>query len=101
VSSRKLYDEGAFVVHSPALEQLVPPEAHLRANPYDLNRVGVADGTAVRVTSPRGSLVTAAVADPGVPRGSAYLAVNLPGDDASALIDASEPVTDVRLESIQ
>jgi hypothetical protein len=40
-----------------------------------------------------------AVADPGVPIGSASVAFNTPDGGAADLIDASAPVTDVRLES--
>jgi hypothetical protein len=40
------------------------------------------------------------VADTGVPRGSASLAFNTPGDGVADLIDASAAVTDVRLENL-
>ncbi|MGH9224716.1 MAG: NADH-quinone oxidoreductase subunit NuoG [Acidimicrobiales bacterium] len=100
VSGRRLYDGGVMVQHSPALAQLVG-EAALRANPYDLDQVGVRSGDAVRVTSPRGSLVLAVVHDPSIARGSASLDINLPGEGAADLIDASQPVTEVRLESVK
>jgi hypothetical protein len=44
--------------------------------------------------------VTTVVADTGVPRGSASLDFNLPGEGAADLIDAFQPVTEVRLESL-
>jgi NADH-quinone oxidoreductase subunit G len=100
VSGRRLYDAGVLVQHSPALAELVPEPA-LRANPYDLDQVGVAGGEQVRVTSPRGSLVSTVVADAAVPRGSASLDFNLPGEGAADLIDAFQPVTEVRLESLR
>jgi hypothetical protein len=40
-----------------------------------------------------------AVPDAAVPRGSAWLPVNLSGVDAADLIDVAQPVTDVRVET--
>jgi NADH-quinone oxidoreductase subunit G len=100
VSGRRLYDDGVLVRHSPALAQLVEGPV-LRANPYDLDQIGVRPGEPVRVTSPRGSLVLAVTADAGVPKGSASLEFNLPGESAADLIDVSLPVTEVRLQSVE
>ncbi|HET6792987.1 MAG TPA: NADH-quinone oxidoreductase subunit NuoG [Acidimicrobiales bacterium] len=98
VSGRRLYDEAVGTRQSPSLAGLVP-EARLRANPYDLDRLGVTTGDRVRVLSPRSSQILVAQADAGIPRGSAWIGFNLPGSDAAALIDATRPVTDVRLET--
>jgi NADH-quinone oxidoreductase subunit G len=103
VSGRRLYDGGWSVAASPSLAPLTGP-AVARANPYDLDRLGVGTGDLVRVRSPRGSLVLEAQADEGVPRGVVAVDVNLgvPGgaDNAAArLIDATAVVTDVRLET--
>ena len=38
--------------------------------------------------------------DSRIPRGSAALAFNLPGDGAADLIDATAPITDVRIENL-
>ncbi len=54
----------------------------------------------MRAISPRVSMVLEVLADTGVPRGSASLIFNLPGEGAADLIDATSPVTDVRLESV-
>jgi hypothetical protein len=63
----------------------------------------------VRIRSSRGALQLEAVADDGVPRGVVSIDFNLHGDDpgegtegagASALIDAGQPVIDVRLETL-
>jgi hypothetical protein len=54
----------------------------------------------VRVSSSRGSLTLTAVADRAVLRGSAELAFNQPGPGAADLIDASLPITDVRVETV-
>jgi NADH-quinone oxidoreductase subunit G len=96
VVTRKLYDLGTEVQTSPALASLAPG-AVVRLHPHDFDRVGVAAGTSVTVSSARGSIALPVHPDDGVPRGSAALLVNQPGGDAFALIDASQPVTDVRV----
>ena len=40
-------------------------------------------------------------ADPRVLRGSEVLAFNAPGDGAADLIDAGQPVTDLRVETVK
>jgi NADH-quinone oxidoreductase subunit G len=99
VATRTLWDAGTLAQHSPHLADLHPAQ-RLRVNPYDLDRLGVASGGRIRVVSPRTSLVVDVVADTGVPRGVASLLFNLPGDGVAELIDATEPVTDVRLETV-
>jgi anaerobic selenocysteine-containing dehydrogenase len=101
VTGRRLYDAGVMVQRSPALAQLVAPQAQFFANPTDLDQVGVRDGDQVRVWSPRGSVVLPAVADPAMPRGCASLDANLPGPGANDLIDATLLVTEVRLETVK
>jgi anaerobic selenocysteine-containing dehydrogenase len=99
VATRTLWDNGTLVQHSPHLASLAPP-LRLRVNPYDLDRLGVPSGGQVRVISPRTSMVLPVDADTGVPRGSASLIFNLAGEGAADLIDATAPVTDVRLETV-
>ncbi len=100
VAGRRLYDAGVMVQRSPALAQLVPAASQLCANPYDLDQVGVRNGDPVRVWSPRGSVVLTAVADPSIPRGCASVDANLPGPGATDLIDVTQAVTEVRLETV-
>jgi anaerobic selenocysteine-containing dehydrogenase len=99
VATRTLWDNGTLVQHSPSLASL-PPPLRLRVNPYDLDRLGVRSGGQVRVISPRTSMVFDVLADAGVPRGSASLLFNVPGDGAADLMDATSPVTDVRIETV-
>jgi len=99
VSGHTLYDQGVGVQRSPSLAGLTPPP-RLRANPYDLDRLGLTTGDRARVRSDHASLVIEVVADGGVPRGSAALPFNLEGESAAELIVASGPVTDVRLETV-
>ena len=99
VTSRALYDAGVLVQRSPALAPLARG-CRFRANPHDLSRLGIRPGDLVRVTSPRAALLLEAAADAGVPRGSAAVDFNPPGEGAADLIDASQPVTDVRVETV-
>ena len=100
VSGRTLYGRGTLVQHAPALAPLAPPPC-ARANPSDLDRLGMGQGGRVRVRSNRASFVVDALPDPGVPRGSLSLPFNAADDGAGAgeLIDATAAVTDVRVET--
>jgi NADH-quinone oxidoreductase subunit G len=99
VSGRKLYDAGRVSTASPSLTPLAPGTAML-VHAADRDRIGVADGDAVRVTSSRGSVTLPVRAAAGIPRGVAFLPFNQPGPGAGDLIDASAPVTDVRVETL-
>jgi NADH-quinone oxidoreductase subunit G len=97
VVTRKLYDRGTLVANSPALAELAEP-ATLRLSPHDFDRLGIAAGDDVRVTSNRGNVSVPTVPDPGVPRGIAHLHANKAGGRANVLIDGNAPITDVRVE---
>jgi NADH-quinone oxidoreductase subunit G len=97
VVTRKLYDRGTLVQHSPSLAGLAE-RATLRLNPLDFDRLGIVSGDDVRVTSSRGHVTVATGPDPAVPRGVAALDANKAGGRANVLIDANTPVTDVRVE---
>ena len=105
VATRRLYDAGCTVTGSPSLTPLVPALA-VRANPYDLDRLGAKTGDRVQVRSARGTLVLTAESDAGVPRGVVAVDFNVPGGPAkvanavSTLIDSRHPVTEVRMESV-
>jgi anaerobic selenocysteine-containing dehydrogenase len=101
VVSRRLYDGGSAVQDSPSLAALTP-ELEARANPYDLDRLGVHTGQPVRVRSNRGALELPARADDGVARGVVVIDFNVGAKNpAATLVEAGAPVTDVRLESVQ
>jgi NADH-quinone oxidoreductase subunit G len=97
VAARRLYDRGVLLQHSPTLAELAAGTV-LRLNPYDYDRLGVAAGEQVKVSSARGSVTVGVIVDKGVPRGSAALLVNQPNASATDLIDATAAVTDVRVE---
>jgi len=98
VSGHSLYDLGRSVAGSVSMGQLVRPAA-LLVHPAELERLGVADGDTLRVSSGREPVSLPVAAHPGVPEGVAYLPFNRPPVPASALIDATAPVTDLRLEA--
>jgi hypothetical protein len=67
----------------------------------DRDRIGVSDGTRVRVTSARATVELPLVADRATPQGTAFLATNRLGPGASELVDPNEPVTDLRVETLR
>ncbi len=98
VSSRVLYDGGVMAGATPSFGALVR-DGELLVNPQDRDRIGVADGDTVRVTSAHGQLDLPMRADAGVPLGNAVLPWNLPKHLAADLVDAGSAVTDLRVES--
>ncbi|MBV9411294.1 MAG: NADH-quinone oxidoreductase subunit NuoG [Acidimicrobiia bacterium] len=100
VSARKLYDAGVIVQHCPSLAHLAV-RTRLRMSAHDLDRLGVHTGDRVKVSSQRGSATVEVEVDEGLPRGSASLTFNEPGEaDAADLIDATQPVTALRVETV-
>jgi len=99
VSRRTLYGNGTLVQAAPALAALAKAPC-ARANPSDLDRLGMGKGGQVRVRSNRANFLVDAEPDAGVPRGSLSLAFNSGGGEgAGELIDAAAVVTDVRVET--
>ena len=98
VVSRKLYDNAIGTAKSPSLAHLAAG-SQLHLHPLDIERVGSTDGAEVKVTSKRASMVFTVVADDTVVRGSAWVPFNQPGPSIGELIDSSDVVTDVRVES--
>lgn len=105
VASRVLYDEGSAVGAVPALAGLVA-SAPLRANPHDLDDLGVAPGETVRLRNASASVVVTAVPDPSLPRKVVAADFNVPlagpsaGDQSIAdLIAADSAVIEVRMET--
>jgi NADH-quinone oxidoreductase subunit G len=99
VVSRKLYDRAIGTAMSPSLAKLaIGAGAHV--HPLDLDRVGVADGDEVKLVSASGSVVLPLVADPAVQRGTVWAPFNMAATDVADIIDATRPVTDVRIERL-
>jgi NADH-quinone oxidoreductase subunit G len=95
VVTRSLFDDGTLVQHAPSLAPLARA-AQVRANHYDLDRLGLGTGGRVKVKGNRATFLADAAVDDGVPRGSVALVFC---EEAADLIDAAEPVVDVRLET--
>jgi NADH-quinone oxidoreductase subunit G len=104
VAARRLYDRGAAIEASPSLAALVG-QATAHVNPYDLDRIGAADGAQVSLRSSRARVALRCTADPAVTKGTVLVEHNLDAADglarvAAALIDPALPVTEVRMESL-
>jgi formylmethanofuran dehydrogenase subunit D len=85
------------VRHSPSLADLAEP-ATLRLHPTEFEKLGVAPGAKVRMTSSRGHMTVPCRPDAAVPLHQAQLNFNAPGGRANVLVDGAAPVTDVRVE---
>jgi NADH-quinone oxidoreductase subunit G len=83
-AGRKLYSPGVAVTHSEAVSGLAAADV-VRLHPDELNRLGMASGAPVRVTSPRGAVTLPASADKGIPPGTAWMPLSATAD----LIDAT------------
>jgi NADH-quinone oxidoreductase subunit G len=99
VVSRKLYDNAVSTRMSPSLAPLaIGAGAHV--HPLDLERVGVSEGTDVKLVGARGSVVLPLIADETVQRGTIWAPFNQEGADITELVDADAPITDVRIERL-
>ncbi len=99
VAGRKLYDAGRVTASSPALTNLAPTDI-LLVHPTDRDRIGVADGGSVRVVTARGTTILAVRGDDHTPAGTAFMIFDQPGEGAAELIDITQSVMDLRLESL-
>ena len=96
VVDRSMYDSGVLVSHSPSLASLAPG-TRAGLEPPDLARHGIADGEVVDLISARSTIQVVVVADAGVARGTVHIRANQPDVVATALLDATVPVTEVRV----
>ena len=76
------------------------PGSTVHLHPLDLERVGTTEGTEVKVSSNRTTVVFTAVADASVLRGTAWVPFNQPGPNVGELIDCFAAVNDVRIENL-
>jgi NADH-quinone oxidoreductase subunit G len=99
VLSRKLYDRAVSTTHSPSLAPLAARGA-AHVHPLDLDRIGVSDGTEVRIVAAKGTVVLPIEADTRVPRGSLLVPFNVDGAPVSDVLDVTAAATDVRVERL-
>jgi NADH-quinone oxidoreductase subunit G len=99
-TTRPMWDGGVLLQHSPSLACLHPPFA-LALHPDDMRRLGLGEGARAKLSSKRGSLVVAVMADSKVPAGTARLPYNLPEGSAGELIDASLALTEVEVTAVE
>ncbi|MGI9600750.1 MAG: NADH-quinone oxidoreductase subunit NuoG [Acidimicrobiales bacterium] len=97
IAGRAMYDQGTTLAASPSSAEL-HRQPTVALNPHDFEKLGVALGDEVDVSSARGSINVAVAVDAGVPRGSAAMISHLGGPDPYQLVDADHVVTDVRVE---
>ncbi len=99
VATRNLYDRAVFTSRSPSLAGLARTQ-HAALNPHELDRLGIGDGDRLRVSTPRAETVVAVVADAGVPRGCIAMPFNVAPDGPGDMIDSSQRVVDVKVETV-
>ena len=97
--SRKLFDRAIGTITSPSLANLAS-EANVFIHPLDLDRVGAAEGTNVRVSNSHSSIVLPVRALSSIPRGTAWVPFNQIGADVRELVRRNESIIDVRIESM-
>ena len=97
--SRKLYDMAIGSLTSPALSELAPG-AGVWVHSLDMERVGVAEGTSVKVSNSHSSVVLPIHVSDRIPRGTAFVPFNQPGADVRELIRRNDDIVDVRIESM-
>ena len=97
--SRKLFDRAIGTITSPSLANLAA-EANVFIHPLDLDRVGAAEGTNVRVSNSHSSIVLPVRALSSIPRGTAWVPFNQIGADIRELVRRNESIIDVRIESM-
>ena len=98
IVTRSMYDQGVFNAHSQSLKGLTP-DSFLGFEPTDFAALGVEKGQEVEVLGPKGSVTLPARPDSKVAKGTVHIGFNHAGFDASELIDASMPVTDLTVVS--
>jgi predicted molibdopterin-dependent oxidoreductase YjgC len=99
VIDRTMYDCGTLTAACPSLVPLSAP-GRVRLNGHEGRRLGVTDGSMVRLSSKRASVEGRIVIDDRVGRGIAAVAHNHDGLDVRSLVEMGELVTDVRIETL-
>lgn len=99
VIDRTLYDRGTQTTACESLAGLAEGGV-VRISRGDASRLGVDNGTTVRLSSKRASVEGRIEIDERVARGVAAVAHNRAGLDVRSLVEMGELVTDVRIETL-
>ena len=100
IVSRTMYDNAQSTSTSPSLVGIITKSA-IYVSPLDLARIGVVDGTNIRVGIDDKSIVLPVNAHSGVHRGTAWLPYNHTSVDIRPLLDITSDVVDVRIEQLR
>ena len=99
VVSRKLYDRAVGTQMSRSLVNLAPGSA-VHVHPLDLDAIGVADGSDVKIISAKAGTVLPICSNARVPRGVVWSPFNQGAGTIEDIVDATTAITDVRIERI-
>ncbi len=97
VVTRSMYDKGVLSAHSAALKGLAPG-SQIKANPEDMEKLGITSESTVRLIGSKGEIRTRLTPDPETTRGTIHALWNQDGPDIRKLIDSSLPVNDLKIE---
>ena len=97
--SRVLYDQAVSTSQSPSLAPLAR-DAGIHLHSSDALRLGVREGSDLRVAANGSAVVLPVVIDDAVSRGVAFVPFNQHGNDIRVLIRHDVPVTDLVIEVI-
>ncbi len=99
VVSRKLYDRAVGTQMSRSLVNLAPGSA-VHVHPHDLDAIGVADGSDVKIISARAGTVMPIRSNALVPRGVVWSPFNQGAGTIEDIVDGTTATTDVRIERV-
>jgi formylmethanofuran dehydrogenase subunit D len=100
IVSRTMYDAAQSTITSGSLVGIIT-ESTIYVHPLDLARIGVVDGTNIRVAVDEINIVLPVRAHSGVHRGTAWLPYNHTNVDIRPLLNIAADVIDVRIEQIK
>ena len=97
VVTRSMYDKGVLSAHSAALKGLAPG-SQIKANPEDMEKLGITSESTVRLIGSKGEIRTRLTPDLETISGTIHALWNQEGPDIRKLIDSSAPVNDLKIE---
>jgi NADH-quinone oxidoreductase subunit G len=97
VVGKKMFDQGTITQMSQSLRMLAEP-SELRINLYDFDRLGIEEGTLVKVSSGEKSISIKVKVDNRVPRSAALIYLNLEGADPRDLLVDGLHSIDIRID---